>query len=67
MLKSDFIFILGKVEHIQENFEAALNLYVKAVKLNPQNYSAQYCLAKVHFNNRNYQESENCLNVVLSN
>ncbi|CDW71106.1 rna polymerase-associated protein ctr9 homolog [Stylonychia lemnae] len=66
-LKSDIYFILGKINHVQENYQDALGFYSKAVKCNNYNFSAQFCLGKVHYSFNNFQEAENCLDTVLSN
>ena len=39
----------------------------QAVKLNPNNFASQFCLAKIHFLTANYNAVDKCLNVVLSN
>ena len=53
-LKSNFCFILGKIEHVEENFQSAFEQYEQALKHNPKNYEAHMCMAKVHFHYKNY-------------
>jgi len=36
------------------------------VKLNQQNLAAQFCLAKIHFLNGNFNAVDECLNLILS-
>lgn len=66
LLSSDLNFILGKVHHAQDSYEDALRYYFQAVQLNKQNYAAQFCLAKLHFLNGNFNAVDECLNLVLS-
>lgn len=48
-LKSDLFFIQGKIKHVEEEYQDALGLYQKAIKMNSQNFAAQFNLAKVYF------------------
>ena len=65
-LRSDFYFIMGKVQHMQRSFAMAQDLYQKAIKKNERNYSAQFNLGKVYFMNDSYQQAEGCLEIVIS-
>ena len=47
LLKSDFMFILGKVAHSSHNYEEAFKFYEESIKLNSVNYSALFCMSKV--------------------
>ena len=53
-VKSTFYFILGKVEHAQENYDQAFQRYGDSLKHNPRNYQALFCQAKVHFHMGNF-------------
>lgn len=66
LLKSDIYFILGKIKHIQQNYEQALDFYLKATKLNDKNFAAQFNLGKVYFNKDSYQQAELCFEIVIS-
>lgn len=62
LLKSDLNFILGKIYHQQEKYTEALDFYFKSVKLNPINYAAYFCLAKIHYLNGHFPAAEESLN-----
>lgn len=66
MLSSDLSFIWGKIHHKRENYDDALKHYFQAVKLNSNNFSAQFCLAKIHFLNGNFNAVDECLNTILA-
>lgn len=66
LLKSDLYFIMGKIKHIQQNFEDALDIYIKATKLNDNNYAAQFNLGKVYFYKGSYQQAEICFEKVIT-
>lgn len=65
-LKSNFYFIMGKIEHAQDNFQQAFLLYEQALRHNSKNYEAHLCMAKVQFYLGNFQGSELNLTTVLS-
>ena len=65
MLRSDLNFILGKVAHKREDFEQALAFYYQTVKVNPRNFAATFCMAKIHFLNCNYNAVEEALAKIL--
>lgn len=65
-LKSNFNFTLGKTCHVQNDFQNAYKYYQQAIKHNPHNYEAHLCMAKVQFNDGNYQGAELNLMTVLN-
>lgn len=67
LLSSDLYFILGKVYHKREQFEDALKFYFDSIRHNSQNFAAQFCLAKIHFLNGNFNAVDECLNIILRN
>jgi tetratricopeptide (TPR) repeat protein len=67
LLKSDLHFIFGKILHKREEFDLALAEYFNAVKINPQNFAAHFCLAKIHFLNGNFNAVDESLKLVLQN
>lgn len=66
-LSSDLFFILGKIHHKKESFDKALQFYFESVKLNRLNMAAQFCLAKIHYLNGNFNAVDECLNIILGN
>ncbi len=46
-LKSNFCFILGKMEHAEENYQQAFEFYEQALRHNTKNYEAMLCMSKV--------------------
>lgn len=66
ILRSQFYFILGKIEHAQERYSEALNQYEKSLSHFDKNYQTHFCLAKVHFKMHNYSQAEKNLAAVLS-
>lgn len=50
-LRSDLFFLKGKINHLKENYNDALDSYFQCVKLNPNNYAAHFNKAKIHFMN----------------
>ena len=65
-LRSTFHFILGKVEHTQERYEEAFQMYEESLKYNARNYQTLFCQAKVQFHMGNFQAAETHLNTVLA-
>lgn len=65
LLRSDIFFILGKVYHKEEDYESALVNYFKTIEINPQNYAAHFCLAKIHYLNGSLNAVDETLNKIL--
>ena len=64
-LRSSFYFILGKVDHAQENYQDAFQKYEESLKYNGRNYQTLFCLSKVQFHMGNFGAAETHLNIVL--
>ena len=47
LLRADLYFVLGKVNHADEDFDKALTLYMKGIEYNPEHYAMLLNLAKV--------------------
>lgn len=65
LLRSDLSFILAKVLHIREDYENATTYYFQTVQINPKNFAAQFCLAKIHYLNSNFNAVEEALTKIL--
>lgn len=65
ILRSQFYFILGKVEHVHERYPEALQQYELSLSHNDKNFQTHFCLSKVHFKMRNYSAAEKNLAFVL--
>jgi len=65
-LRSNFYFILGKLEHVQERYETAFQQYEESLRHNARNYQTLFCLAKVLFHMGNFKAAETHLNTVLA-
>lgn len=65
ILRSQFYFILGKIEHVHERYPEALQNYEKSLSFCDKNYQTHFCLSKVHYKMRNYSAAEKNLQLVL--
>ena len=54
ILRSNFYFILGKIDHIDQNYQEASENYENCLKHNPKNYECHFCMAKVQYHLGNF-------------
>ena len=66
-LKSDLLFIIGKIYHKREKYEEAWNYYYQTVNLNWHNLAAHYCRAQIDYLNGNFIAVDEGLTRILSN
>ena len=65
LLRSDLTFIMGKILHEREDYDGAMSFYFQTVKINPGNFAAQFCLAKIHYLNSSFNAVEESLAKIL--
>jgi RNA polymerase-associated protein CTR9 len=65
-LRSEIYSMMGKIYHIENNYNKAYKYYSSAVQANPQNFSAIYSLGQCLFYLRNYKEALNSLKSVAA-
>lgn len=57
--------MLGNIYFDQEQYDAALKYYQKAIELNPNYVVAYYNVANIYYNQGNYSAAKNYLNKIV--
>jgi len=61
IMRSELLFLLGKIGHAKETYGLAMKFYKDSLEENANNHAAEYCLAQVLIQMKQFTEAESRL------